>query len=469
MSPRQPRTGARSRTRRLCGLLGALCVAATLTAGVVTVAGLGIVQARGAQVLVVASGSMEPTFSAGDAVVVEAVRRRDLVPGAVVTFHAPGEPERLTTHRIVERRLLPDGLYLQTRGDANATPDPNFVPAGSVVGVMSTRVPLVGHWLAFFQTPTGRLVVLGTPLAMLVAAQVRATLADLRRRPAVRRPRGPQVAAVAVVVVSLVTGTLVARSTAALFTRQAPVAGNTFATAGYCDPSTTYDAVVLADSPVFHHRFSETTGTTAATTTGNSTGAYTGGVTLGVPGATACEAGAAIRLDGSTGHVVRAGNGNGSPQAPSAFSVEVWFSTRTGGGKLIGFGNERSAPSVDYDRHLYLSATGVLHFGVDRANRRVISSGSRSYLDGRWHHAVGTLGSSGLSLYVDGSLVASDPAVTSAGDGYTGFWRIGQDSLAGWTGASATTWFTGDLDEAAVYPTALSAARVAVHYAEGRR
>lgn len=155
-------------------------VAAFLAAAttVLTLAGL---QMQGRQLLTVMSGSMTPTFGAGDVVIVERRAPNELQPGMIVTFHPPGSPDRLTTHRILALQTHPEGLFLQTGGDANATPDPDFTSAGDVVGVVTATVPMVGRWFAAYQAPAGRLLILGTPLLLLLIGQGVESVRDLRR------------------------------------------------------------------------------------------------------------------------------------------------------------------------------------------------------------------------------------------------------------------------------------------------
>ena len=86
------------------------------------------------------------------------------------------------------------------------------------------------------------------------------------------------------------------------------------------------------------------------------------------------------------------------------------------------------------------------------------------YNDGSWHQAVGTEGPAGLQLYIDGALAASASTPTSSGQTYTGSWRVGYDSLGGWSSNPKSNYFAGSLAEASFYGTQLSAARVAVHY-----
>ena len=309
---------------------------------------------------------------------------------------------------------------------------------------------------------------LGLPLLLLAGAQLRSTVRDLRRTTPRRRPLVPAVVTGVVVIVSMASGALLARGTGAYFNEQVGNDSNAFATASYCGTGTTYQQSVVANSPRIYHRFSETTGTAAANAGSGSAGTYTGGYTLAVPGATACETTSyAVRLDGSTGQVVM--SGTASAASTNTFTLEAWIRTTTGGGKIVGWGNSRNAASAttSNDRHLYLSDTGTLYFGVNPSTKAVISSPG-TYLDGRWHHVAATLGTTGMRLYVDGSQVAFRTDVTTAGTAYNGFWRIGYDTVSGWTNAPTNPRYTGDLDEVAIFTTTLTAAQIAAHYADRR-
>ena len=67
-------------------------------------------------------------------------------------------------------------------------------------------------------------------------------------------------------------------------------------------------------------------------------------------------------------------------------------------------------------------------------------------------------------LYVDGARVGNDAAGRAARPA-TGVWRVGGDNLSGLPRSPAFATLPGQIDEVAVYPTALSAAQVATHYA----
>jgi hypothetical protein len=104
-------------------------------------------------------------------------------------------------------------------------------------------------------------------------------------------------------------------------------------------------------------------------------------------------------------------------------------------------------------------ASGQLVFGTYTGQINVATS-SGSYNDGNWHYMVATQGPGGMTLYVDGQVVATNPQTQA--QSYNGFWRIGGDNLSGW--GVNNGYFAGTIDEAAVYPTGLTPAQVQAHY-----
>jgi hypothetical protein len=50
---------------------------------------------------------------------------------------------------------------------------------------------------------------------------------------------------------------------------------------------------------------------------------------------------------------------------------------------------------------------------------------------------------------------------------YNGCWRVGYDSLGGWLAHPTSNHLAATLDEVAVYPTALTPARITAHYLAG--
>jgi signal peptidase I len=98
--------------------------------------------------LVVKSGSMEPTLKVGDVIVIEPASPEDINIGDVIVFWNPWYGN-LVVHRVVHK--TDEGVY--TRGDANAGTDPwSPVPYRNIVGKWTglqdtildrNRIPLI--------------------------------------------------------------------------------------------------------------------------------------------------------------------------------------------------------------------------------------------------------------------------------------------------------------------------------------
>ncbi|MEP7020443.1 MAG: signal peptidase I [Pseudonocardiales bacterium] len=116
--------------------------------------------------LTVLSGSMRPWMKPGDIVIDTPMRASDLREGDIVTYHLPGGNRTLVTHRIV-RIVQPGDLpTIQTKGDANNTPDPIAKLDEPRVWRGRMVVPKVGYALNALRSPKMRL--LGSVLAPIL-------------------------------------------------------------------------------------------------------------------------------------------------------------------------------------------------------------------------------------------------------------------------------------------------------------
>lgn len=220
-------------------------------------------------------------------------------------------------------------------------------------------------------------------------------------------------------------------------------------------PADEYGQAVYDLQPDLFWRLDETTGTTAVDAGPiRNDGTYSGTVTKGRPGV--LPTGTAVEFSGVTGLVAS----TTAWDDPVEFSQELWFSTTsTLGGKLIGFGDKATGTSTDRDRHVVMETDGRLSFGVWTGVANTITT-DEAYNDGEWHHLVASQSAAGMRLYVDGVLVGQHPQTN--GQAYIGYWRIGGDTTWG-----PQPWFTGLIDEVAVYSQALDAVTVGRHYALG--
>lgn len=225
-----------------------------------------------------------------------------------------------------------------------------------------------------------------------------------------------------------------------------------------------YVEAVYASEPTHYWRMGETSGGAIADTVGFHPLSTYAGVSPGAPGAIADDDDAAAGFSGTTSGVA-ATSTQGHP--PDVFTLEAWFKTSsTQGGRIVGWSNRNTdRNSSKHDRQLYMDNSGRIHFGVKPNASRVVVTSTDTYNDGDWHHAVATLSKDGMNLYLDGEHVASRADATVGEHLALGYWRVGGDTVSGWPSAPSSGHFAGDIDEVAIYKTALNAVDVATHYA----
>ncbi|MFD5905550.1 DNRLRE domain-containing protein [Streptomyces microflavus] len=229
-----------------------------------------------------------------------------------------------------------------------------------------------------------------------------------------------------------------------------------------------YQERVLADGADLYWRYDEPGGAFAA----DASDSRNGGVYVNTPTyratPSAVAGSAALSLNGSDEYVYS--DRLHRYTSPTPYSIETWFrTTSTGGGRLVGYGSNigtaQGHTSSVSDKLLYLTDNGRLAFGVQvgSTNSLPTLTSSTSFNDGQWHHAVATQGPGGMALYVDGARVAAN---TAAGNrSYNGYWRVGGDAMNNaWPNRPSSTYFAGQVDESAIYPSALTAAQVAAHH-----
>lgn len=122
--------------------------------------------------MVVQSGSMSGTapdhIEVGDLIFVAPIEAEELKVGDVISYMEENSAT-VITHRIVEIVRGEDGaLTFRTKGDANNAEDADFVTADRLVGIYRSRIPKVGDFAMFLQTPVGMVVFIGIPLLAFI-------------------------------------------------------------------------------------------------------------------------------------------------------------------------------------------------------------------------------------------------------------------------------------------------------------
>jgi signal peptidase I len=119
------------------------------------------------------SGSMEPAISPGDVVINEQIKPWEAHVGDIVTFRDPQDQKKLLTHRVVSIRRHDSHMFFVTKGDANNTREHWRVPASGQIGRVVYTVPWVGHIAVFARTKLGWMLLVGIPLLLLGAEELR--------------------------------------------------------------------------------------------------------------------------------------------------------------------------------------------------------------------------------------------------------------------------------------------------------
>ena len=136
------------------------------------------------------------------------------------------------------------------------------------------------------------------------------------------------------------------------------------------------------------------------------------------------------------------------PAGNSTYTQAAWFKpTALGARGIVGWGNYGVSRQVNALR-LFDSGNGFRHYwwGADLDATNL----STNFLDGNWHHVATTYDGTTRRIYLDGAQVIQDtPGANNAG---TANFRIGSTNNA--------EFFSGSLDDVAIYNTALTAAEV---------
>jgi len=135
----------------------------------------------------------------------------------------------------------------------------------------------------------------------------------------------------------------------------------------------------------------------------------------------------------------------------TAATIAAWFKSSASGNEVIlAFGKSTA-------RSMFIGhRTGVAWFDITSSTGRLISTNGSGYNDGNWHHFAATWNGSTMTTYIDGSSVGTGSRDGELNDGANVFDLI----RVGRAHAHYGDYFTGNIDEAAIWNVALSAADI---------
>src|SRR6185437_12156808 len=207
-------------------------------------------------------------------------------------------------------------------------------------------------------------------------------------------------------------------------------------------PPKTYPQEVLADQPSVYYRLGEKSGSVAADSSPHDVdGTYGADATMGVAGAIAGDSNAAVA--GSNAAVVTAPAAS-LPAGDSARTVEIWYRASdlsANSWPMISYGGSQGV-GLRFD-----VGDGSAHLEIDGGTNPVIFN--LPYDDGLWHLYDVTFTGSVVTGFADGQAIGSAPLTLGT--------SVARTTLAIGGG-------TGSFDEAAIYPSALTPAKIDAHW-----
>ena len=217
----------------------------------------------------------------------------------------------------------------------------------------------------------------------------------------------------------------------------------------------TYIAAVLSDGPVGYWRMGETTGTTMTdqSSHGNN-GVYQGGFKLGQPGAIAGDGDTAVAFDDKSG---AASVPSSASLQVNTVTIELWIKKKTDTEYGV-YVAKNVAPGGDagsgWFQLLNSHHNGQLEFRVAADVGPTVTSVQMLALN-TWYYVVATFDGTTAKLFINGKLDSS-LSVTAVPKQTNDPLTIGRRPDGHFTNAL--------IDEVAIYPTALSADRIAAHW-----
>lgn len=212
-----------------------------------------------------------------------------------------------------------------------------------------------------------------------------------------------------------------------------------------------YDQQVMMDNPIGYWRFDESSGTAAADSSGNENDVVFSGTPVRNEPSLIVDGIASVKFN-SSGVIL-------GSQLPDLGNVnrtyEAWV-------VIAGSGEQRIFDWQDsagfYVIRVTNAATGAANFQVNTPGGEILASFTIP-ADEAPHHVVAVRDTNQIRVYVDGELKAQQSATGASGSGTAraiGRHRtLNQNHWNGW------------MDEIAIYDYALSAGRIAIHYAIG--
>lgn len=147
----------------------------------------GYVTIGGYSMFRVVTGSMEPTISTGSLLLCKNTKIENVEVGDIVCYRTKISEiyGSIVTHRVIDKQKDNNGnIYLETRGDANASSDPYYVDSWDLVGKVrwySGEKNIMNDILAFISSKVGFLMCVALPILLVSGLIMQSAVKNLRK------------------------------------------------------------------------------------------------------------------------------------------------------------------------------------------------------------------------------------------------------------------------------------------------
>lgn len=122
----------------------------------------------GLKMLVVQSGSMEPTIKTGSIIL---IKKQDTYnTGDIISFVGAGSDS--TTHRVTKTNIIKGKEIFNTKGDANQGGDQETIGIESILGKTVFTVPYLGYLISFTKTQQGFIFLIVVPATLIIFSEI---------------------------------------------------------------------------------------------------------------------------------------------------------------------------------------------------------------------------------------------------------------------------------------------------------
>ncbi|MDP3998525.1 MAG: signal peptidase I [bacterium] len=130
------------------------------------------------RLLVVQSGSMEPTLKTGSVILLSSnPNPKEIISPTPSPKYHPGEVVTYTntkenfTHRVVSIQETNNQFFYETKGDANKASDVGKIPESKIIGKVILSLPYLGYPVSLAQTQKGYIFLIVVPATIIVYSE----------------------------------------------------------------------------------------------------------------------------------------------------------------------------------------------------------------------------------------------------------------------------------------------------------